>query len=132
MTTPTIVIKAPISVGELIDKLTILEIKQERIKSAEKLIKINHEHKNLIDIVRSIDIEAISQQKSDLLGVNKSLWVIEDNIRLCEKNMSFGADFISLARSVYKVNDRRASLKREIDHLMNSDLSEQKSYEPYD
>jgi hypothetical protein len=122
-----------ISPGELIDKMTILEIKAERIKDAGKLVYIKAE----LALLRKVFEEnvCISQRLGDLTinlkRVNEALWDIEDHIRICEKEKDFGKRFIELARSVYKSNDLRAELKREINELLSSNIYEVKSYEDY-
>ena len=127
-------IRIPIAPGELIDKITILEIKSERITDADKLANVSRELAEL-DSVRSTAIDA-SPQLADLTAqlkaVNEQLWEIEDDIRDCERVKDFGARFVELARSVYKSNDHRAALKRQINELLGSDLIEEKSYSDYD
>ena len=119
-----------ISPGELIDKLTILDIKSARIKNEQKLANVRYEREIL---TRSRD-EAIEPSASldrlteGLREVNESLWEIEDEIRLCEQRGDFGERFVELARSVYKTNDRRAELKRSINELLDSPLIEEKDY----
>ena len=121
---------APVSLGELIDKITILEIKQIHMNGI-KLKNIDKELKLLKNIVQDkkldIDINLINKLKE----VNKNLWEIEDNIRIKESNQEFDKEFIQLARSVYKENDRRASIKKEINKKYNSDLVEEKLYNNY-
>tara|TARA_B100001250_G_scaffold396194_1_gene401901 strand:+ start:344 stop:751 length:408 start_codon:yes stop_codon:yes gene_type:complete len=121
---------APVSLGELIDKITILEIKQIHMTGIN-LKNIDKELKLLKNIVQDkkldIDINLINKLKE----VNKNLWEIEDNIRIKESNQEFDKEFIQLARSVYKENDRRASIKKEINKKYNSDLVEEKLYNNY-
>jgi len=123
-------ILAPVSLGELIDKITILEIKQVfmtgiKLKNVDKELKLL---KNLIqDKNLEIDIDLIN----DLKEVNKNLWKIEDKIRIKERNQEFDQDFIELARSVYKENDKRSSIKKEINLQYHSELVEEKSYDKY-
>ena len=123
-------ILAPVSLGELIDKITILEIKQVfmtgiKLKNVDKELKLL---KNLIqDKNLEIDIDLINNLKE----VNKNLWKIEDKIRIKERNQEFDKDFIELARSVYKVNDKRSSIKKEINLQYHSELVEEKSYDKY-
>ncbi len=126
-------INTPISVGELLDKITILEIKSEKIKDAEKLKNINHELSLLTEIWSQggFEGEAMEDLRRQLKKVNQTLWVIEDDIRLEEKCKSFGEKFIQLARSVYFENDTRAKVKKEINLLTGSELVEEKSYEDY-
>ena len=122
-----------IAPGELIDKITILEIKSERISDAEKLRNVRIELEYLeksrdAAISRSSELDRLT---SDLKAVNEELWVIEDDIRDCERAGDFGARFVELARSVYMTNDRRAALKREINTHLGSRMVEEKSYQPY-
>lgn len=126
-------INTPISVGELLDKITILTIKQERIKDTQKLVHINKELAELrqVAIDHKLELPALDTLMQQLRDVNAQLWDIEDNIRLCEKAGDFSDTFIQLARSVYIINDRRAELKRQINILTNSALHEVKSYEDY-
>lgn len=118
---------APVSWGELIDKITILEIKAARIADAAKLANIRRELQALI-AVRDAQGTAPAALVAELGQVNEQLWDIEDRIRECEQRGDFGAAFIELARSVYKTNDRRAALKRKINDAMGSELVEEKSY----
>lgn len=123
----------PVSWGELFDKLTILEIKQSRIKDRQKLVNINRE----LEALRTISAtsggpgQALLELVVELRGINASLWDIEDDIRKCERDQDFSDNFIALARSVYKTNDRRAEVKRQINRLLDSELVEEKSYESY-
>ena len=123
-------IYAPISVGELIDKITILEIKQIYMTGI-KLKNINKEVNLLKDILQNKNLEINVDLINNLKEVNKNLWEIEDNIRIKESNQEFDKEFIQLARSVYKENDRRASIKKEINQKYNSELIEEKSYNNY-
>ena len=122
---------AEISAGELVDKITILEIKKENIKNKEKLSEINKELESLKKtFIKSIktnpEIEGLIK---DLKKINLQLWAIEDGKRLAEKNQSFGEDFIKLARDVYKINDLRANIKLKINLALGSNIKEVKSYE---
>jgi hypothetical protein len=122
--------KIEISIGEIIDKLTILEIKKSNISDLEKLANINKEFKYLHDIVfKKLKINQDDYNK--LLEVNKELWEIEDNIRNKERIKEFDNNFIVLARKVYYTNDKRANLKKEINLKYNSNLIEEKSYAKY-
>ena len=123
-------ILAPISIGELIDKITILEIKQIYM-SGIKLKNINKEMKLLKNILQDKNLEINIDLIKNLKKVNKKLWEIEDNIRIKESNQEFDEEFIKLARSVYIENDKRASIKKEINQKYNSDLVEEKSYKSY-
>ena len=123
-------ILAPISIGELIDKITILEIKQIYMTGI-KLKNINKEMKLLKNILQDKNLEINIDLIKKLKKVNKKLWEIEDNIRIKERNQEFDEEFIELARSVYIENDKRASIKKEINQKYNSDLVEEKSYKNY-
>jgi hypothetical protein len=126
-------INTPVSFGEVVDKITILEIKSERIDDPEKTVNIRRELKLLeavwLDAVQ--DMADVSDGKSRLKAVNEELWDIEDKIRLKEKASSFDDEFIQIARSVYFTNDRRADIKKEINLALGSELIEEKSYEDY-
>ena len=126
-------INTPMSFGEVVDKITILEIKSERIDDPEKTVNIRRELELLeavwLDAVR--DMADISDGRSRLKAVNEELWDIEDKIRLKEKASSFDDEFIQIARSVYFTNDRRADIKKEINLALGSELIEEKSYEDY-
>ncbi|MCF8223173.1 MAG: DUF6165 family protein [Bacteroidales bacterium] len=122
--------KIEVSNGEIIDKLTIIEIKLERIKDLNKLSNLSKEFKVLDEVAGGI----ISREDAlyrELYEVNTRLWDIEDRIRDLEKSKDFGAEFIETARSVYFTNDRRAELKRLINEQTGSDLREEKSYKDY-
>ena len=123
----------PISWGELIDKITILEIKQVNIKSASALININKELGYLNEIVKNNTglAELIKDLKLELLDVNKRLWQVEDDIRDKELKQDFDIGFIELARRVYRLNDERAKLKKSINQVLNSELVEEKSYKDF-
>jgi hypothetical protein len=122
-----------IAPGELIDKITILEIKSERITDAGKLKNVRVELQ-VLEAARDAAMAASTQLTgltAQLKQVNEALWDIEDSIRDCERGQDFGSKFIELARSVYHSNDRRAALKREINELLGSKLIEEKSYAAY-
>ena len=123
-------ILAPISIGELIDKITILEIKQIYM-TGTKLKNINKEMKLLKNILQDKNLEINIDLIKNLKKINKTLWEIEDNIRIKESKQEFDEEFIKLARSVYIENDKRASIKKEINQKYNSDLVEEKSYKNY-
>mgnify|MGYP000073597852 FL=1 len=123
-------ILAPISIGELIDKITILEIKQIYMTGI-KLKNINKEMKLLKNILQDKNLEINIDLIKNLKKINKKLWEIEDNIRIKESKQEFDEEFIKLARSVYIENDKRASIKKEINQKYNSDLVEEKSYKSY-
>ena len=118
---------APISIGELIDKITILEIKAIHMNGI-KLINVNKELELLKFILKDKSIKVDIDLINHLKEVNKNLWRIEDNIRIKESAQEFDKEFIQLARSVYKENDIRATIKKEIDLKYNSNLVEEKSY----
>ena len=124
-------ILAEISVGELIDKITILEIKKEKILSKEKLVDINKELKSLNETMKKYipDQKEILSYKNDLKNINAKLWEIEDGKRSAEKNKKFDEEFIELARNVYKFNDERARIKLAINNTLGSNIKEVKSYE---
>ena len=124
-------ILAEISAGELIDKITILEIKKEKINNKEKLLEVNKELVSLNETLKkSINDESkILSFKIDLKNINLKLWNIEDGKRLAEKNSQFDEKFIELARSVYKFNDERAKIKLAINNALGSNIKEVKSYE---
>ena len=126
-------ISVPVSYGELIDKITILEIKSERITSAAKLANVRAELE-ILDATWRANSAArtdIAAERAALRRVNEALWDIEDRIRLKEKAKAFDAEFIELARSVYIRNDERAEIKRAINGKLGSTLVEEKSYEDY-
>ena len=124
-------ILAEISAGELLDKITILEIKKAKISNKEKLIDINRELSSLNETVKKFipDQSSISKYINDLKNVNLKLWDIEDKKRAAEKNKNFDEKFIELARNVYKFNDERAKIKLAINTSLGSNIKEVKSYE---
>ena len=124
-------ILAEISAGELIDKITILEIKKEKISNKEKLVEVNKELSSLNETLKkSINDESkIINFKNDLKKINLKLWDIEDGKRSAEKNNKFDEKFIELARNVYKFNDERAKIKLAINNALGSNIKEVKSYE---
>jgi hypothetical protein len=122
-----------IAPGELIDKITILEIKAERIADERKRRHVAHELQ-LLETARGQAVtpsEALDDLTAKLRAVNESLWDIEDEIRRCELAQDFGPKFIELARAVYHTNDRRALLKRQINELLGSAIVEEKAYVEY-
>jgi uncharacterized protein DUF6165 len=127
-------IEVPISVGELVDKVTILEIKSEKIADAGKRANIGREFDALAGVLKPLlaATPALAPLQAELRTINEALWQIEDDIRDCERRRDFGERFIALARSVYQTNDRRAAVKRQIDELMGSDIVEEKSYASYE
>lgn len=120
----------PVSVGELIDKITILEIKLDKIKNKDALNNIKNEHKKLSTIASTL-LPKLGNFKNKMRHVNEEIWDIEDGVRDCERNKTFDEDFITLARSVYFKNDERATIKRQINELFNSEIVEEKSYTKY-
>ena len=122
-----------ISAGELLDKISILEIKLDNIKDKESLIEINKEHESLTQTKNSsIEITKDLQNLIDLLKkINMTLWAIEDKKRMCERNKDFGKTFIELARNVYINNDKRSKIKSEINKLLGSNIKEVKKYASY-
>ena len=122
-----------ISVGELMDKISILEIKQKNLKDKEKIKIVSRELESLNSCIQK-DVHITDQIKSlyeDLKKINTKLWNIEDGKRDCERNGDFGEKFIKLARSVYIENDQRAKIKNKINKLSGSNISEVKSHEKY-
>ena len=120
----------PISPGELIDKITILEIKRESILDKEKLSNINLEYKVLLETLENkiIASNEIDSLRIKLKTINKRLWDIEDQLRDLERSKTFNEDFIKLARSVYFTNDERSEIKKSINKVLNSEIVEEKSY----
>lgn len=126
------IITTPISLGELVDKISILKIKSKNIKDLEKLTLIKKE----LNLLESILKNSVPDAKIDkflfkLIEINSKLWKIEDEIRDCERIKKFDKKFIELARSVYITNDKRSEVKLEINNHFGSDLIEVKSYEKY-
>ena len=126
-------IEIPVSFGELIDKLTILEIKKSKITDNEKLknIQLEFELLNKKYQTKLKDAKELQVFYNALLEVNHKLWKIEDKIRILENNKEFNEEFIDLARSVYKLNDERFAIKNEINKTFDSEIQEQKEYENY-
>jgi hypothetical protein len=126
-------IQTPVSYGELIDKLTILEIKSRRITDSAKLANVRNE----LDLLgatwanSSVAQTDIGTERAQLLAVNELLWDIEDKLRLKERAQAFDDEFVALARAVYFRNDERAALKRAINLKLGSELVEEKSYQDY-
>ena len=126
-------IRADISIGDWVDRLTILEIKLSQIGERDKLDNVRREYETLLaaapdGLLADADI---AEARERLKAVNGELWKIEDEIRVMERARAFDEQFITLARAVYLTNDRRAELKREINRLARSDLVEEKSYATY-
>ncbi len=126
-------INTPVSYGEILDKITILEIKSKKITNEEKVKNVKHELSILLDTwdKKVEKTTEITNLKSQLKDVNQSLWDIEDNIRIKELNKEFDDEFIQIARSVYYENDKRAVVKKEINLFLGSELIEEKSYQDY-
>ena len=122
-----------VSVGELFDKISILEIKKDKIKDKEKLKYIVEEYNLLKEqMVNKVKLnEKLSSLFDSLKDINSKLWVIEDDKRLCEKNSDFGEKFIKLSRDIHFLNDKRASIKLEINNQTNSKIKEIKEYTSY-
>ncbi len=124
-------VQVDVAPGELIDKITILEIKATRITDPAKLKNIHHEL-TILTRARDEDVSAsaeLTRLTGELKQLNEALWIIEDDIRSCEKHNEFGSRFVALARSVYVTNDQRAARKKDINVLLGSAIVEEKSYE---
>ncbi len=129
--TGTIMIE--VSTGELIDRLTILEIRLERVDDPVKRANIVTEHDGVLAVYTAaiVPSDAIDLLRVTLRRINARLWDIEDDLRDCERRGDFGTGFVDLARSVYRTNDQRSAVKREINRLTGSRLVEEKSYTAY-
>ena len=126
------IISTPVSLGELVDKISILHIKNKNIKDNEKLKLIREELKLLnITLNEHLNKNDIQEFLDALIEINSKLWVIEDEIRDCERSKKFDEKFISLARSVYITNDKRSEIKLDINKKFGSEIVEVKSYEEY-
>ena len=126
--------KVEVSNGELLDKLSILELKLKNIKDNKKLINIKNEHGGLSPLCNNLFDNYGNELRSlyaKLSEINAELWKIEDDIRECEKNKDFGNEFVRLARAVYFTNDKRSEVKKSINLLTKSGFVEEKSYEDY-
>ena len=127
--------KVEVSNGELLDKLTILELKLSNISELKKLTNIQKEHDELNPLAGQLFDsygEELKNLYKQLSEINSELWTIEDDIRECERNKDFGSDFVSLARAVYFTNDKRSEIKKSINLLTDSGFVEEKSYEDYE
>ena len=124
------IINAPISIGELVDKITILEIKKNKLQKS-KLENVLKELSFLRKLMEKHQIEITDDLFTQLKEINLTLWNIEDQIRIKEKNKEFDNIFIELARSVYFTNDKRSEIKKRINRLSNSEITEEKSYADY-
>jgi hypothetical protein len=123
---------APISVGELIDKITILRIKADKIPDGAARRNVGHELEKLVQIRAGLALAAdLGELEEQLLDVNLRLWKVEDDLRDLERLGDFGACFVALARWVYTLNDRRSALKRRINEVTSSGIVDEKSYRPY-
>jgi hypothetical protein len=123
--------KIEVSNGEVVDKLTILEIKLQNIKDEKKRFNLQKEYDFLTRAVKSIISSKEYPLYLKLIEINRQLWEIEDRIRELERKKDFGKEFIEVARSVYFTNDKRSEVKRNINDLTNSSLTEEKSYKTY-
>jgi hypothetical protein len=127
--------KVEVSNGELLDKLTILELKLSNISDVQKLTNIQKEHDELNPLAGQLFDsygEELKNLYKQLAEINSELWTIEDDIRECERNKDFGSDFVSLARAVYFTNDKRSEIKKSINLLTGSGFFEEKSYQDYE
>ena len=126
-------IKGPISLGELIDKITILEIKNEKINDKEKLKNISNELDKLFSLLNSLQLSKkdLDKYSKQLYVVNKKLWETEDILRALENEKSFNKEFIDNARNVYKLNDERFRIKNKLNKQFSSEIIEEKSYKEY-
>ena len=127
--------KVEVSNGELLDKLTILDLKLSNISDVQKLTNIQKEHDELNPLAGQLFDsygEELKNLYKQLAEINSELWAIEDDIRECERNKDFGSDFVSLARAVYFTNDKRSEIKKSINLLTGSGFVEEKSYEDYE
>ena len=119
----------PVSVGELVDKITILKIKLNQIKDKKKLVNVQYEHDALTSLAEYVKIQKdVLEHQQQLMDVNLELWFLEEDIRHYEKIQQFTGDFIDVARKIYKTNDERSRIKKEINVLCNSELVEEKSH----
>jgi len=121
--------------GELVDKITILEIKAEMMNEKSKLQNVRRELETLSDCLAKVldtsETKFLAPFKTSLSQINRELWKIEDDLRECERRQEFGEEFVALARSVYFSNDKRAAIKKEINVRFGSELVEEKSYREY-
>ena len=133
MTNKSKKILSEISAGELLDKISILEIKIDKIKNKNNLLEVQKEYKSLKKTSDSnIEVsDKIKQLSKEINEVNLQLWDIEDKIRICEKNKDFGKNFVELARSVYSTNDKRSKIKSKINEIVGSNIREIKEYVDY-
>lgn len=122
-----------VSYGELIDKITILEIKAAQVKDPIKLNNVQLELKKLVSVLQEKirPDDGLDELTAQLRGVNRTLWDVEDRLRDKERGKEFDGNFIELARSVYKLNDERARIKRDLNAMLKSEIVEEKNYRPY-
>lgn len=125
-------VQVKVSLGELVDKLSILEIKKIKIQDNEKQLHIEKERLSLLETLNNLSLEGIDAYLEQLRAINLELWEIEDKIREKERAREFDEAFIELARLVYKTNDQRFEIKSSCNNAFGSDLREVKSYEKYD
>ena len=123
--------KIEVSIGELVDKVSILSIKLDKIKDVNKLKNIRHEFRLLFESMKSVGITEHTKEFCQLRAINLKLWDIEDKIRLKEWKREFDQEFIQLARSIYYENDKRSELKKKINVKMGSSIIEEKEYHRY-
>jgi NAD-specific glutamate dehydrogenase len=124
--------KVDVAAGELVDKITILQIKLAEISDPAKLDNIRREYDLLQAVLASAPLApGLAALQDELKSINLAIWKVEDDIRDHERRQDFGPGFIALARAVYHTNDRRAEIKRQINQLLGSALMEEKSYAPY-
>ncbi len=121
--------KVDISIGDLIDKITILQIKSKKLQNRNQIKNVNYELTLLLPLIKDYNV---TSQMEKLQSVNSDIWDIEDKIRLKEKHNEFDGEFITIARSVYKTNDQRAAIKRDINLTFDSQIIEEKSYQKYE
>ena len=120
-------IEVPVATADLVDRLTILEIKLERF-SSDARVNVGREYSLLLERLNTSGVHIPGALKEQLAGINRQLWDVEERIRACERSQEFDRGFIALARSVYSLNDRRSAVKREINLLCGSGLIEEKNY----
>lgn len=120
-----------VSLGELLDKISILRIKLDKIKDSDKLVHIAKEERVLTESAKALNLDGWEEWVDKMIAVNSQLWVIEDDIREQEKAKTFADKFVELARSVYVINDERFAIKGQINENYGSEIQEMKSYEDY-
>lgn len=125
------IINCPVSLGELVDKISILRIKMKKISDDEKVALAKTEHDHLMETLEKLSLDDITNYLNELIEINSELWIIEDDIREEERKKDFSEKFISLSRSVYRTNDRRFAVKNRINDFYGSGIKEVKSYEDY-